>query len=189
MPAKRFHKARPALLAAAVILAGIFFSPELRYRASPDSATGAALCAREATEGEKNLFRLQELYVKWNEGLFGSRRYYERKLWSFLVSLMGKEITTGHDFMLASPEGIFDKRVVCIFPSYRWLYIHGELNEESAKSVAGGDYAALKGWWRSGKLVAVTGKIKIFKLDWDAQGDVIHLYLDKVTMLYEEGKK
>lgn len=180
----RCTKALPVLFIMAAALALVFSAPVLDAR--PD---GAGLLAREATEGEKNFFDLQAYYTKWNEGLFGSRRYYEGRLWRFLVKLVGKEITTEHDFMLASPEGVYDKRVVCIFPSFRWLYIHGDLDEESVKNIPGTDYAALKGWWRSGKLVAVTGKLRKFKLDWDAQGDTIHLWLEKVTMLYDEGKR
>lgn len=185
----RFTRAPQALLCLAAALALVLFSPEWGRRSFCPRAGGACLYAREASAGEKNFFNLQAYYTKWNEGLFGSRRYHEGRLWRFLVSLMGKEITTGHDFMLASPEGVYDKQVVCIFPSYRWLYIHGDLDEESVKSIAGNDYAALKGWWRSGRLVAVTGKVRNFKLDWDAQGDTLHLWLEKVTMLYEDVKK
>lgn len=189
VPPRRLNAARPALCAFAAALAFVFPAPAWSADPLLPSPGGAGLYAREATGGEKNFFALQAHYVKWNEGLFGSRRYHEGRLWRFLISLLGKEITTGHDFMLASPEGVYDKQVVCIFPSYRWLYIHGDLDEESVKSITGNDYAALKGWWRSGRLVAVTGKLKKFKLDWDAQGDTLHLWLDKVTMLDGEGKK
>jgi hypothetical protein len=154
-----------------------------------DCAAGTGLCAMEPTTGEKNFFLLREYYGAWHDGLFGSRHYREGKLRAFLRGLMGREITTEHEFMLASPEGIYDKNMVCIFPGCRWLNIHGELDVESVKKMAGMDYASMKGWWRSGVLVALTGKVKNFKLDWDAQGDTVHLYLEKVTVLYDEVKK
>lgn len=145
----------------------------------------AALCAgaAEPPEGVKNFFTLQKLYMKWSGALFGSRHYNERKLDRFLVDLLGKEITTDHDFMLASPEGVIDKTMICIFQNGRWLYVHGDLDEESLKLLAGSGYETLKSWWRSGELVAISGKVKLFKLDWDANGDTVHLYLDKIRIL------
>lgn len=139
--------------------------------------------AAEPPEGVKNFFMLQKLYLKWSGALFGSRHYNEGKLNRFLVDLLGKEITTDHDFMLASPEGVVDKTMVCIFRNGRWLYVHGDLDEESLKLLAGSGYEALKSWWRSGQLVAISGKVKLFKLDWDANGDTVHLYLDKIRIL------
>lgn len=163
-------------------------SPFPRLEEPCPEANGAARAA-ELTEGVKNFYDLQKHYTKWNDGFFGSRHYYEGKLTLFLRKLIGKEITTEHDFMLASPEGVVDKKMICIFPSYRWLYIHGDLDVESLKSIPGTDYPAMKGWWRSGVLVAVTGKLKKFKLDWDAQGDTVHLYLEKVAVFFEKEKK
>ncbi|OHD66148.1 MAG: hypothetical protein A2176_07845 [Spirochaetes bacterium RBG_13_51_14] len=155
----------------------------------PIIPSGAKLGAAEISEGVKNYFLLQKHYTSWHEGLFGSRRFHERKLWDFLLRLLGKEITTDYDFMLSSPEGLYDKTMTCVFQYNRWLHIHGDLDLESVKKVTGMDGAAMMGWWRSKVLVAVTGKVKKFKLDWDAQGDTVHLYLDKVTVLYNDEKK
>ncbi|MBN2160739.1 MAG: hypothetical protein JW807_15220 [Spirochaetes bacterium] len=151
--------------------------------------TGAELSAEDVPEGLRNFFLIQNQYEKWRLGLFGSKHYHEGKLRRLLIRLLGKEITTGSDFTLSSPERLYDKDVVCIFLSGRWLYIHGEIDPESLKQMADKNYAPMKGWWRSGALFAVRGKLKNFKLDWDAHGDVIHLYLDKITILYDDGKK
>lgn len=139
--------------------------------------------AGEMSEGERNYFVLRQGYTKWHEGLFGSRRYYERKLIRLLYGMIGKEITTGHDYMLASPEGVFDKTVTCNLQNCRWLYIHGALDAESVKNIVGSDGSVLRRWWRSGMLVAVTGRLKRYKLDWDAGGDIVHIYLDTVRLL------
>jgi hypothetical protein len=151
--------------------------------------SGAESRAENVPDGLQNFFLIQNQYEKWRLGLFGSKHYHEGKLKKLLYKLLGKEITTGNDFMLSSPEGLYDKNMVCIFLSGRWLYVHGELDPESVRQMAGKDYAPMKGWWRSGSLVAITGKLKNFKLDWDARGDVVHLYLDKITILFDDGKK
>jgi hypothetical protein len=139
--------------------------------------------AEEITDGVKNFFTLRKLYLNWSGALFGGRHYNERKLNAFLVDLLGKEITTEYDFMLSSPEGVIDKTMVCISRDGRWLYVHGELDEESLKLLSESGYGSLASWWRSGVFVALSGKVKMFKLDWDAHGDTVHLYLEKIRVL------
>jgi hypothetical protein len=182
----RRNAAITLLVIIAVLVMGSPF-PGLHEPCTGDNGPG--LFPAELTEGVRNFYELQKWFTKWNDGFFGSRHYYKGKLILYLRKLIGKEITTEHDFMLASPEGVIDKKMICIFPSYRWLYIHGDLDVESLKNVPGTDYPAMKGWWRSGVLVAVTGKLKKFKLDWDARGDTVHLYLEKVTVFFEKEKK
>jgi hypothetical protein len=161
-----------------------FFVPEACEQGPGMLFTGAgSLSAGELPEGTKNFFLLRNAYIKWNEGLFGSKWYYKRKLQKLLYEMRGKEILTEHDYMLVSPEGIYDKTVTCNFQWGRWLYIHGQLDEESVKSIVGADYNALRTWWRSGVLVAVSGRLRKFKLDWDASGDTVHIYLDSVRLM------
>jgi len=189
MAGTRRHAVRTALVFIAVMMTGLPFPGRHESRTCGAGWTGPGLCAVELPEGVKNFYQVQKYYTKWHDGFFGSRHYHEGKLIELLRKLLGKEITTEHDYMLASPEGIVDKKMVCIFPSYHWLYIHGDLDVESLKSIPGTDYEAMKGWWRSGVLVAVTGKLKNFKLDWDAQGDTVHLYLEKVAVYFNTDKK
>jgi hypothetical protein len=49
--------------------------------------------------------------------------------------------------------------------------------------IADSDFAAMKGWWESGATVAVSGKVKNFKIDRDARGDIVRLYLEKVRII------
>ncbi len=139
--------------------------------------------AVELSEGEKNFFLLREQYTKWHEGLFGSRNYHRKKLQNLLYEMLGKEIMTENDFVLVTPEGIFDKTVSCSFQWGRWLYVHGALDVESAKNIAGSDYKTLREWYRSKLLVSVAGKLKKFWLDRDALGDTVHIYLDNVRLI------
>jgi hypothetical protein len=162
----------------------------VRRRITPIVAAllvAAAFCPAGADgppEAVNNYFTLHTLYLKWSGALFGSRHYHERQLNSFLVRLIGKEITTEHDFMLTSPEGVVDKTVACIFRNERWLYVHGELDEESLKLLSRSGYESLKSWWRSGEFVALSGKVKYFKLDHDERGeDIVHLFFEKIRVL------
>jgi hypothetical protein len=176
---------------ASVVIAGVMvimhgFFPDPKYDAhgilTHDMRIGRANAA-ELSEGEKNFFLLRDYYTKWHDGLFGSKKYHKRKLLHLLQGMIGKEIVTEYDFMLVSPEGVIDKTVACNFQWGRWLHVHGELDAESAKNVAGSNYKVLREWSRSGILVALSGRLKKFKLDWDAAGDTVHIYLDKVRLL------
>jgi len=147
------------------------------------------LCAMEPSEGVKNFFLLQKHYQSWHDGYFGSRRYHERKLREFLLRLLGREVTTENDFTVVTPEGNDDRYVVCVFQTYRWLYVHGSLDVESLKNAVGKDFAPRGDWERSRILVSLSGKVKNFKLDWDARGDTVHLHLEKIRVFADNGKK
>jgi hypothetical protein len=169
--------------------AGLFFAGVPGACPCRHGTAAAGLCAMEPSEGVKNFFLLQKHYQSWHDGYFGSRHYHEGKLRSFLLRLLGREITTENDFMVITPAGNDDRSVVCVFQSYRWLYIHGTLDVESLKTAVGKDYAARNDAERSRMLLSLGGKLKNFKLDWDNRGDVIHLYLEKITVFSDNGKK
>jgi hypothetical protein len=141
------------------------------------------VCAGETSQGEKNFFLLRESYRKWDEGLFGSRNYYKRKIQNLLNEMVGKEIVTEYDYTVVSSDGGNDKIVVCNLQWGRWLHVHGELDEESIKKIAGPDVNILRSWWRSGILVAVAGTLKKFRLEREAGGRTVHIYLDKVRLI------
>jgi hypothetical protein len=42
----------------------------------------------------ENFLKLERLYEKWNSGLFGSRKFYERELRKYLGHLIYKNIET-----------------------------------------------------------------------------------------------
>jgi hypothetical protein len=189
MDHKRRTMTRLILVLIIVMTGGFYFAGAPGTCPCHDRSIEAGLCAMEPSEGVKNFFLLQKHYQSWHDGYFGSRHYHEGKLRAFLLRLLGREVTTENDFTLVSPEGNDDRNVVCVFQTYRWLYVHGDLDVESLKNAVGKDSAALNGWERSRVLVSLTGKIKNFKLDWDARGDSIHLYLEKIRVFSDSGKK
>ncbi len=178
--ARRLMRAGGRALAVLLVCAAGWYFTREPHRCGCENGVG--LCAGELSDGLRNYFLLHAAYNSWKEGLFGSRKFHERKLLDLLYGMIGKEITTEDDFMLDSPEGVVDKTVSSVFQGSRWLIIHGEIDEASFGRALGTDYGRLKGWWRSGVLVAVTGRVKKFRLDWNKYGDTIHLYLDRVTV-------
>ncbi|PKL38111.1 MAG: hypothetical protein CVV44_13165 [Spirochaetae bacterium HGW-Spirochaetae-1] len=129
-----------------------------------------------------NYFTLMTIYGKWREGLFGSRKYYERELWIFLTDLIHKEIETESDFILVFPESLQEKRVTCIFKYSRWLYFHGEIAVDALAPIIKKDPDLLKKWWRSGTLVTVSGRVKKFRIGRDTYGNTINIWLEKVVV-------
>jgi hypothetical protein len=132
-------------------------------------------------EAYRRYSELHLKYIKWHEGLFGSRRYHERKLMTFLNELVGKTVRTGAEYMLSSPEGITDPEIHCRFSTKCWLYIKGEIDTKSISDVAGGNSEKLRTWWRSDLFISVSGKVRKWRLDRDPYGDCIILFLEKVT--------
>ena len=126
--------------------------------------------------------KMHGLYLKWKEGLFGSRKYYENRLAGYLRSLHGKEIETDYRYMLLSPEGIFNKKVRCALTYGGWLKIRGELDTDSVMKVIDGNSLFLRKWWRTTRLVKVSGRVRKFRLAKDPYGDVVELHLYSVVL-------
>jgi len=120
---------------------------------------------QDISEPRKNYYRLEELYTKWNEGLFGSRKYYGRLLEHYLNGIIGKVIETDYDYLLLSPEVAADGGVRCIVQYDQWLTLHGVINGESLKEAVGSDKGLMKRWWRSGILLSISGKVRKFRID------------------------
>ncbi len=139
------------------------------------------LFGQEMSEGRARFYRLEELYMKWHEGLFGSRSYYGRELYGYLAGLVGREIETGQDCRLVSPEGVFDGLVECPLGGLKWLTLRGGIDGESLKEAVSGKKDMLKSWWRSGFLVSVSGKVRRFSIDTAHRDGGITIYLDRIS--------
>ncbi|HPJ36889.1 MAG TPA: hypothetical protein PLT75_00450 [Spirochaetota bacterium] len=127
-----------------------------------------------------NFIELHSLYLKWSSGLFGSRKYYRQKMYMHLMDLLDKYIKTGFDYYLESPEAVYDTRLRFVFYNGNWLYIEGEANKESIKKITGKNPEILLHWWRSRKLLSVSGKIRRYRIDdWDRK---IHVFLDDMSV-------
>lgn len=129
-----------------------------------------------------NYISLKNLYIKWDEGLFGSGKYYKRKVKEYLISIIGEEIITEYNYTIISPETSFEKKPGCKLLSGKWLEIKGDINDKDLKIIDGYDPESVEKWWRSRKLLSVRGKIKNFKLSNGRWGKVVTLYLEDIRL-------
>ena len=177
------HSRDPAVPLAAAAAVEIFKKAVLFF-----FIFSAAIYSAEISEAEKNYLSLVEYFNKFNNIVFFPRKSDERQLRAYLNDLIGKEILTDSSFVLISPEGLYDQGVTGLIMSDRWLKISGPLDSDSVTGIIGKDTDMLKMWWRSGKFVAVSGKVKRFKLYSDAAGNLVELYLHKIKLIDSEKK-
>jgi hypothetical protein len=142
----------------------------------------------EISEAENNYLTLSGYFERYNNIIFFKRKSDENHLRECLLDLIGKEIMTDYNFVLISPEGVYDQGITGLVRSDRWLKLIGPLDGDSVKNIIGNDTEMLKKWWRTGKLVAATGKIKKYRLTRDAGGNIVELYLDKIKLIDPEKK-
>jgi len=145
-----------------------------------------SLCAEsnsEISDGVLNFLKIERLYNMWQHGPAGSSKYYRGRLQRYLSGLIGKTITTGDDYLLESPGGIYSKEFFCNLKSSRWLYIHGNIDAKSAREFIKDKNELFKNWWRSGRLVILSGKLRRFRFGKDSYGDTVDLYLRRIRIL------
>ncbi len=138
-------------------------------------------------EGTRNFIELHSLYLKWKDGFFGSRTHYRTQLYFMLLDMMGHRIVTGYDYVLESPELIYQQKLRFAFYGDDWLHIEGRINKESIKKIIGDDSSLLLSWWRSGKLVSVSGILRDYRIDdW---GKKIYVVLEDITVKVPDRNK
>jgi len=138
-------------------------------------------------KGRDNYILLKRAYDKWDSGLFGSRKYYRKRLNRLLIDLIDTEIATGQDFTISIPE-VFAKRYYSSdLYNQNWLNIHGPADDSSIKMFAekGNDY--IKEVERNKYLFFLSGKIVKFRIGEASPGRYqyernIHLYLETVKI-------
>jgi len=124
---------------------------------------------------------IHSLFIKWDRGLFGSRRYYEKELYRKLLDNIGECFTTGADYLYRYEDEGRRRAMGCRFYFCDWLYVTGDMDAESLKSIIEKDPALLKKWWRSTEMVSLTGRIKKFHLVKNVPRRVI-LVLDGISV-------
>lgn len=140
-------------------------------QAERNSGPGAA---DKSVEGTRNFIELHSVYLKWRDGYFGSRSHYRNYLYFLLLDMMGHRIVTGYDYCLISPELIYEQKLRFAFYNGDWLRIEGKVNIDSIKKIIGDDSSLLMTWWRSRKLVSVSGRLRGYRIDdWDKKVYVI----------------
>ncbi len=136
-----------------------------------------------AGEAYMNYFNLKKLYIKWNTDVLKSERRSKKYLYKFLEKIIDRELSTGYDYVIISPEGKFGKELRCNFLMEKWLIIRGEIPQETLSKIAEKNPGILTGWWRSKKLLSVRGKVTDFKVEYsDRPGEVVILYLSGIKL-------
>ena len=134
-------------------------------------------------EGLRNYSTIREIHIKWEMGLWRSKSYYERRLHKLLIDMLEREITTDFDYIPDMGRVIADKKLRPDTSFGRWLYIHGEIEPETLKSISekGKDY--IHEIEREKYLFAASGKIRKFRLEDSQRGRILHLYLYSVKLI------
>ncbi len=109
--------------------------------------------------------RTEVLYRRWDDGLFGSRRFYRRELQAHLADCIGRKFATGYDYPLIYPEVLVERRFRCRFRYASWLEVRGEIGADDLGALSGGGLPKPSQWWRGPVLVSLEGKLKRFRLD------------------------
>jgi hypothetical protein len=149
---------------------------------SHEDGCRACLYAAEDTDASRRYREIERLYRKWSEGLFGSGNFYRRQLYQYLFESMGKEVLTDYNYVLVSPEGVYDKKIFCRIVQARWLILEGEVDAGDLRNIIEPDPMILKKWWRSGHFFSLHGRIRKFRLDSDGTGNSVVLIMDRVAL-------
>ena len=147
------------------------------------------LSAQGSDTGVQNYIKLHELYIRWKEGLFGSRKYYNRIIRMYLTDLIGRQIETDDSYVLESPDHPSELKFICKFENCRWLNIHGDVDENDMKKILEEKERISREWWRKGMFVAVSGKVVKYRIGRNKFGDTVELYLDKIRLIYDSPEK
>jgi hypothetical protein len=138
--------------------------------------------ATELKEAKKNYAVLHELYINWNEALYGLRTHHRNRLYSILTEMIGKEIETGVDYRILIPD-VFEKKYFdSDLNNAKWLYIHGNTDQTSIKSISEKGDKFIKEVERNKYLFSLSGKIQKFRLVETSSGRSVHLYLESVKL-------
>ncbi|TAL31923.1 MAG: hypothetical protein EPN93_16710 [Spirochaetes bacterium] len=135
----------------------------------------------EVAGASESFRKIEDLYIRWNRGWFGSGHYYERKLHAALLEYLGLPLETGGDYLLIYPETVEQNVYVCRLNFGGWCIIRGELAADSLKAVTGDKPGALRSWWRSGRMCSLSGTLKRFSLERGNPARVT-LYMDGLTI-------
>ncbi len=126
--------------------------------------------------------KLSRLYVKWDEGLYGSRNFYKWEIIRLLRDSYGKEIISGYDFILIKPYEVGKQKFICKFWYGQWLQLRGIVSKKNLLKIVIKNNKKTR-WWRSSVLVAIKGRIRKFYLNRTKNGRCIIIHLDKLEII------
>lgn len=133
-------------------------------------------------DGRENYLTIKRMYDKWDSGLFGSRRYYRKRLYRLLIDMIGRDIQTGKDYSIVIPD-VFEKRYYSsdLF-NCGWLHIHGAADQSSVKELEEKDGEYIKEVERNKHLFFLSGRIERFRIIETGSRRYVHLYLESVKI-------
>jgi hypothetical protein len=136
-------------------------------------------------EGSSNYFNIRRYYLKWDQGFEGSRGYFKKILYSYLVEMIGREIITDYDYIPESYDrGTQESR----FRSGEWLVVSGAVTGGNIKEIE----AFRNKYGRNSQpgkgLFSISGKIKRFRLSDFSEKRRVYLYLDDMKIKNAEVK-
>ena len=132
--------------------------------------------------GRLNYYELKEAFDNWDLGLYGSRKYYRRRLNSFLTKKIGEYIRTEMDYKISIYDLVEKKYYSSDLYNQKWLHIHGEADKESLKYLIGKGDNFIRDMELKKYLFFISGKIKTFRIRESDYGRSIHLYLESVKI-------
>ncbi len=138
-----------------------------------------------AGEGSSNYLNIRRYYLKWDQGFEGSKGYFKKNLYSFLVEMIGRDITTDYDYI---PEYFDSITYNSRFRSGEWLIVGGTISAENIKEI---DVLRTKFGRNSqpGKgLFSISGRIRKFRLSDFSEKRRVYLYLDDMKIKMAEVK-
>jgi hypothetical protein len=129
----------------------------------------------------ENYKEMERLFLKWDEGFCGSRKFYKNKLKEYLYGKFRQGIVTDYNYMFVFPEvlDLYTPKFNCRLRYGSWLHIAGPMDAESFKRLVGDDKSLLGKWWRSKRLLSLYGKIVRVKLE-ERDKRSVTLYFDSI---------
>ncbi len=142
-------------------------------------------CAAFSSDGKeavKVYLDMRTAYGKWDDGLFGSRKYYKGRLVVYLNQKTGKRIETGFDFVPDMPGTLIRREMYSEFVFGKWLVIHGTPGRKSLEALKKKGIIYLRNIEKMKYLYSVSGTIRKFRLTELSGKRRIHLYLDDLEI-------
>ena len=113
----------------------------------------------------QKLYRdIEKIGMKWNDGLFGSTRFYERELADFLYSVTGRQIESPLGFVMIKPFAVGSRSMNCDMYYTQWLQIRGIIDSAMIAKLKA-ERQNSSDWERLGIMVRISGTLRKFTLD------------------------
>jgi len=131
------------------------------------------------SEGSSNYLNIRRNYIRWDQGFEGSKGYFKKVLYSYMVEMIGRDIITDYDYI---PEYYDRNTYESRFRSGEWLVITGTITGENIKEID-----ALRSKFgrnsQPGKgLFSISGRIRKFRLSDFSETRRVYLYLDNMKI-------